>query len=124
DIMIGKGNDPRHYSLFNIKEEDQWDALKEKYNLLNKLWTEENVTWTGNYRSPLTNITTKPRPFQKEIRIWHGSASSKLSTDLAAKHNAPIFSSNAFHPLLQYKKLIDHYYSRLDYYGFNPEEAV
>lgn len=124
DVMIGKGNDPRHYPLFNIKEEDQWDALKEKYNLLNKLWREENITWSGKYRSHLTNFTAKPRPFQKEIRIWHGSASSEISTDLAAQHNAPIFSSNVFHPIPQYGTLINHYRNRLDYYGFNYKEAI
>lgn len=124
DLMIGKGNDPRHYPLFGIKEEEQWEALAEKYDLFKRLWHEENVTWEGKFRTPLTQVTTEPRPLQKNIRIWHGSASSKLSTELAAKNGDPIFSSNTFHPQAKYKALIDHYRERLDFYGYDAKNAI
>ncbi|MET1029941.1 LLM class flavin-dependent oxidoreductase [Domibacillus tundrae] len=124
EMIIGKGNDPRHYPLFGISEEEQWDSLAERYELLRQLWKEENVTWKGKYRPPLDQVTTKPRPFQSSIRIWHGSASSKHSTELAAKYGEPIFSSNTFHPLPKYKELIDHYRERLAYYGHDPKQAV
>lgn len=124
EMMIGKGNDPRHYPLFGIKEEEQWASLAERYDLLKRLWTEENVSWEGTYRPPLFNVTTEPRPFQKQIPIWHGSASSPLSTELAAKNGEPIFSSNAFHPLGKYKELIDHYRERLEYYGYDSNKAI
>lgn len=45
EMIIGKGNDPRHYPLFGISEEEQWDSLDERYHLLRRLWSEENVTW-------------------------------------------------------------------------------
>jgi alkanesulfonate monooxygenase SsuD/methylene tetrahydromethanopterin reductase-like flavin-dependent oxidoreductase (luciferase family) len=124
EMMIGKGNDPRHYPLFGIKEEEQWASLAERYDLLKRLWTEENVSWEGTYRPPLYNVTTEPRPFQKQIPIWHGSASSPLSTELAAKNGEPIFSSNAFHPMGKYKELIDHYRDRLEYYGYDSNKAI
>ncbi|MEH7334695.1 LLM class flavin-dependent oxidoreductase [Neobacillus drentensis] len=124
EMMIGKGNDPRHYPLFGITEEEQWASLAERYDLLKRLWTEENVSWEGNYRSPIYNVTTEPRPYQNQIRIWHGSASSPLSTELAARNGEPIFSSNAFHPMAKYKELIDHYRERLEYYGFDSKKAV
>jgi alkanesulfonate monooxygenase SsuD/methylene tetrahydromethanopterin reductase-like flavin-dependent oxidoreductase (luciferase family) len=124
EMMIGKGNDPRHYPLFGIKEEEQWASLAERYDLLKRLWTEENVSWEGTYRPPLCNVTTEPRPFQKKIPIWHGSASSPLSTELAAKNGEPIFSSNAFHPMGKYKELIDHYRERLEYYGYDSNKAI
>lgn len=53
EMIIGKGNDPRHYPLFGITEEEQWDSMEERYRLLKQLWTEENVTWEGKYRPPL-----------------------------------------------------------------------
>lgn len=124
EMIIGKGNDPRHYSLFGISEEEQWESLDERYYLLKRLWNEENVTWQGKYRTPIKNVTTQPRPFQKQIPIWHGSASSKISTELAAKNGEPIFSSNTFHPIEKYKELIQHYRERLAYYGHNPAHAV
>ncbi|UUZ86820.1 LLM class flavin-dependent oxidoreductase [Paenibacillus sp. P26] len=124
EIIIGKGNDPRHYPLFGITEEEQWDSLAERYALLKRLWNEENVTWQGRYRPRLESVTTQPRPFQRPIPVWHGSASSTLSTELAAKYGEPIFSSNTFHPLAKYKALIDHYRERWAYYGRDPKDAV
>jgi alkanesulfonate monooxygenase SsuD/methylene tetrahydromethanopterin reductase-like flavin-dependent oxidoreductase (luciferase family) len=124
ELIIGKGNDPRHYPLFGLSEEEQWDSLAERYDLLKRLWTEENVSWEGRFRSPLYEVTTQPRPHQKTIRIWHGSASSKLSTELAAKNGDPLFSSNSFHPMEKYKTLIDHYKNRLEHYGHNPMNAI
>lgn len=124
ELIIGKGNDPRHYPLFGITEEEQWESLAERYALLKQLWTEENVTWSGRYRPPLTNVTTQPRPFQPSIPVWHGSASSPLSTELAAKYGEPLFSSNSFHPQAKYKALIDHYRERFAYYGHDPRKAI
>ncbi|SFE41243.1 Flavin-dependent oxidoreductase, luciferase family (includes alkanesulfonate monooxygenase SsuD and methylene tetrahydromethanopterin reductase) [Paenibacillus algorifonticola] len=124
ELIIGKGNDPRHYPLFGITEEEQWESMAERYGLLNRLWTEENVSWEGRYRTPLDKVTTQPRPFQARIPIWHGSASSPLSTELAAKYGEPIFSSNSFHPQAKYKALIDHYRERWAFYGHDPKDAV
>jgi alkanesulfonate monooxygenase SsuD/methylene tetrahydromethanopterin reductase-like flavin-dependent oxidoreductase (luciferase family) len=124
ELIIGKGNDPRHYPLFGIPEEEQWESLAERYALLKRLWNEENVTWEGRYRTPLDNVTTQPRPYQKSIPIWHGSASSPLSTELAAKYGEPIFSSNGFHHMSKYKALIDHYRERWEHYGHDPKDAI
>ncbi|MHA6529977.1 LLM class flavin-dependent oxidoreductase [Paenibacillus sp. BAC0078] len=124
EMIIGKGNDPRHYPLFGITEEEQWESLAERYGLLKRLWTEENVSWEGRYRPALHNVTTQPRPFQSFIPVWHGSASSLLSTELAARYGEPLFSSNSFHPQAKYKALIDHYRERLAFYGHDPKSAV
>ncbi|WP_339322259.1 LLM class flavin-dependent oxidoreductase [Paenibacillus sp. FSL W8-0194] len=124
EMIIGKGNDPRHYPLFGITEEEQWESMAERYRLLKRLWSEENVSWEGKYRPPLEQVTTYPRPYQKAIPVWHGSASSTLSTELAAQFGEPIFSSNSFHPQAKYKALIDHYRERLAHYGHDPARAV
>lgn len=124
ELIIGKGNDPRHYPLFGITEEEQWESLAERYALLKRLWTEEDVTWEGRYRPALDKVTTQPRPYQSSIPVWHGSASSTLSTELAAQYGEPLFSSNTFHPQAKYKALIDHYRERLAYYGYDPARAV
>lgn len=124
ELIVGKGNDPRHYPLFGISEDEQWDSMAERYALLRRLWDEENVTWQGRYRPPLAQVTTAPRPLQQPIPVWHGSASSTRSTELAAQFGEPIFSSNAFHPLAKYKDLIDHYRERWVAYGRDPKDAL
>ncbi|MDH6133509.1 alkanesulfonate monooxygenase SsuD/methylene tetrahydromethanopterin reductase-like flavin-dependent oxidoreductase (luciferase family) [Kitasatospora sp. MAA4] len=123
ELIIGKGNDPRHFALFGLEEEQQWSHLAENYGLLHRLWREEKVTWAGTTRPPLTGVTTHPRPLQQPVPVWHGSATSEQSTDLAARYGDPLFSANSFHPLEKYRALVDHYRERWAHYGRAPEDA-
>jgi alkanesulfonate monooxygenase SsuD/methylene tetrahydromethanopterin reductase-like flavin-dependent oxidoreductase (luciferase family) len=124
DLVIAKGNHAPHYATFGLDPAQQWDVLAEKYDLLRQLWTDENVTWSGNYREPLADVTTQPRPFQQQIRVWHGSATSKETTELAAKYGDPLYSANGFFPRAQYQELIDHYRERWAHYGHPGEPLV
>lgn len=123
-LMVGKGNDPRHFPLFGLDEERQWDYQEEKFELLRKLWYEENVTWSGEFRSPLKDVTTLPRPYHARPRIWHGSATSTQSTELAAKWGDPLFTANGFHPIEKYAALVDHYRRRWEEHGRDPRDAI
>lgn len=120
DLIIGKGNDPVQNRLFGYELDDQWRLNREKYELLRRLLTEEGVTWSGSFRPPLTDATTLPRPYQQPIPVWHGSASSTESTELAARFGEPLFSANAFHPTKKYTQLAAHYRERLAAYGHDP----
>lgn len=64
ELMIGKGNDPRHFPLFGLEESRQWEYQAEKFELLRRLWYEEKVTWSGHHwtRSPPSHdrFTTGP----------------------------------------------------------------
>ncbi|MEU3628152.1 luciferase [Amycolatopsis coloradensis] len=124
ELMIGKGNDPRHFPLFGLEEERQWEYQAEKFALLRRLFLEEGVTWEGEFRAPLTDVTTQPRPFHPRPRIWHGSASSTESTELAAKFGDPLFTANGFHPQQKYADLIDHYRRRWVDHGHDPADAL
>jgi alkanesulfonate monooxygenase SsuD/methylene tetrahydromethanopterin reductase-like flavin-dependent oxidoreductase (luciferase family) len=124
DLIIGKGNDPVQNRLFGYDLADQWELNREKYELLRRLWTEEEVTWSGTVRPPLFGATTLPRPLQQPIPVWHGSASSTESTELAARFGEPLFSANAFHPTKKYTALADDYRERLAAHGHDPACAV
>lgn len=120
ELVIGKGNDPHQNELFGYDLSDQWERNRENYELLRRLWTEESVTWSGRYRPDLVAATSLPRPYQESIRVWHGSASSTESTELAARWGDPLFSANGFHPLETYGRLVDHYRERYEHHGHGP----
>ena len=124
DIIIGKGNDPDQNTLFGYDVDGQWDRNAEKYELLRTLLREEKVNWSGRFRPDLVAATTQPRPLQQPLPIWHGSASSTESTELAAKWGDPLFSANGFHPMSKYAGLIDDYRDRWEAYGRDPADAV
>ncbi|WP_406150466.1 LLM class flavin-dependent oxidoreductase [Streptomyces sp. NBC_01012] len=123
ELVVGKGAEAGHFSLFGLDEERQWDLQKEKYELLRRLWTEEGVDWEGEFRPPLKNVTTVPRPYAGPPRVWHGSATSLNSPELAAKHGDPLFTANAIQPREAYARLIAHYRERFEAYGHDPAGA-
>ncbi|WP_263171668.1 LLM class flavin-dependent oxidoreductase [Streptomyces sp. SCSIO ZS0520] len=123
ELVVGKGAEAGHFALFGLDEERQWDLQREKYELLRRLWREEGVDWTGEFRPPLKGATTLPRPFGDPPRIWHGSATSLHSTELAARYGDPLFTANAIQPRAAYAKLIAHYRERFAEYGHDPARA-
>ncbi|MEV6901616.1 LLM class flavin-dependent oxidoreductase [Amycolatopsis sp. NPDC051372] len=123
EIVIGKGNEARKLPMFGVEPGQQWDQLAEKYELLRRLWREENVTWEGKFRGALDGVTTLPRPYAGAPRVWHGSATTLTSAELAAKWGDPLFSANAIQPRDNYKILIDHYRAEYDRHGHDPRYA-
>ncbi|MFE9249268.1 LLM class flavin-dependent oxidoreductase [Streptomyces sp. NPDC007088] len=123
ELVVGKGAEAGHFDLFGLDEARQWDLQREKYELLRRLWTEEGVDWEGEFRPALKGVTTVPRPYAGLPRIWHGSATSLESTELAAKHGDPLFTANAIQPRAAYARLVAHYRERFEAYGHDPARA-
>ncbi|MBB5778802.1 LLM class flavin-dependent oxidoreductase [Nonomuraea jabiensis] len=124
ELIIGKGNGAAQAQLFHVTAEDQWERNRESYELFRRLWREDKVTWEGRFRPSLTEAETWPRPLQQPVRVWHGSATSKESVDLAARFGDPLFSANVTNPIEPYAELIDHYRERWAHYGHDPAEAL
>lgn len=123
ELVIGKGNEARQLPLFGVEPGQQWDQLAEKYELLRRLWREENVTWEGRFRGALRDATTLPRPFAGAPRVWHGSATTQTSASLAGRWGDPLFSANAIQPRENYRVLIDRYRAEYERHGHDPRYA-
>jgi alkanesulfonate monooxygenase SsuD/methylene tetrahydromethanopterin reductase-like flavin-dependent oxidoreductase (luciferase family) len=124
ELMIGKGNGAAQAQLFHVTGEDQWDRNREGYELFRRLWREDKVTWSGRFRPSLEDAETWPRPLQQPIRVWHGSATSKESVELAAFYGDPLFSANVTNPIEPYAELIQYYRERWEFYGHDPADAL
>nr|WP_296773157.1 LLM class flavin-dependent oxidoreductase [Rhodococcus sp. (in: high G+C Gram-positive bacteria)] len=123
-LIIGKGNGTAQAELFHVTPDDQWDRNREGYELFRELWSNDEVTWSGRFRPSLTKAKALPRPLQERVRIWHGSATSRESVDLAARYGDPIFSANVTNTIEPYAELIRHYRERWEFYGRRPEDAL
>ncbi|MFV8185397.1 MULTISPECIES: LLM class flavin-dependent oxidoreductase [unclassified Streptomyces] len=124
DLIIGKGNGAAQRDLFDVTPEDQWDRNAESYEVFRKIWRQDKVTADTRFRPPLTDAEVWPRPYQRPIRVWHGSATSKESVDLAARYGDPLFSANVTNPIEPYAELIRHYRERWEYYGHDPAQIA
>ncbi|MFJ3717925.1 LLM class flavin-dependent oxidoreductase [Streptomyces sp. NPDC090057] len=124
DLIIGKGNGAARRDLFHVTPEDQWDRNAESYEVFRKIWRQDKVTADTRFRPPLTDAEVWPRPYQQPIRVWHGSATSKESVDLAARYGDPLFSANVTNPIEPYAELIHYYRERWEHYGHDPAQTA
>jgi alkanesulfonate monooxygenase SsuD/methylene tetrahydromethanopterin reductase-like flavin-dependent oxidoreductase (luciferase family) len=120
ELIIGKGNGSAQRELFQVTPEDQWARNAESYEVFRRLWREDKVTADTRFRPPLKDAETWPRPYQRPVRVWHGSATSRESVDLAARYGDPLFSANVTHPVEPYAELIAYYRERWAHYGHDP----
>ncbi|MBB2894347.1 LLM class flavin-dependent oxidoreductase [Flexivirga oryzae] len=120
ELIIGKGNGSAQRDLFAVTEDDQWDRNAESYEVFRSLWRQDKVTADTRFRPALRDAEVWPRPFQQPVRVWHGSATSRASVDLAARYGEPLFSANVTNPIEPYAELIDHYRERWAHYGHDP----
>ncbi|WP_406369122.1 LLM class flavin-dependent oxidoreductase [Streptomyces sp. NBC_00647] len=124
ELIVGKGNGSAQRDLFQVTTEDQWDRNAESYDVFRRIWRQDKVTAATRFRPELSDAEVWPRPLQQPIRIWHGSATSKDSVDLAARHGDPLFSANVTNPIEPYAELIRHYRERWEYYGHDPADIA
>ncbi|MCW2870718.1 LLM class flavin-dependent oxidoreductase [Actinacidiphila oryziradicis] len=124
DLIIGKGNGAAQRELFHVTPEDQWDRNAESYELFRRIWRQDKVTYPSRFRPELNEAEVWPRPLQQPIRIWHGSATSRESVDLAARYGDPLFSANVTNPIEPYAELIRYYRERWEHYGHDPALAT
>jgi alkanesulfonate monooxygenase SsuD/methylene tetrahydromethanopterin reductase-like flavin-dependent oxidoreductase (luciferase family) len=124
ELIIGKGNGTAQRELFHVTPEDQWDRNAESYELFRRIWHDGRVTATPRFRPSLQDAEVWPRPLQQPVRVWHGSATSKDSVDLAARYGDPLFSANVTNPIEPYAELVRYYRERWAYYGHDPAQAA
>jgi alkanesulfonate monooxygenase SsuD/methylene tetrahydromethanopterin reductase-like flavin-dependent oxidoreductase (luciferase family) len=124
ELIIGKGNGEAQRELFHVTPEDQWDRNAESYELFRRIWRQDKVTATPRFRPSLDDAEVWPRPLQQPIRVWHGSATSQESVDLAARYGDPLFSANVTNPIEPYAELVRYYRERWAYYGHDPAAAT
>lgn len=124
ELIIGKGNGTAQRDLFAVTPEDQWARNAESYEVFRRLWREDRVTYDTTFRPPLRDAEVWPRPYQQPIRVWHGSATSRESVDLAARYGDPLFSANLTNPIEPYAELIRYYRERWVAHGHDPAQIA
>jgi alkanesulfonate monooxygenase SsuD/methylene tetrahydromethanopterin reductase-like flavin-dependent oxidoreductase (luciferase family) len=124
ELIVGKGNGSAQRDLFDVTTDDQWERNAESYELFRRIWRQQKVTAQPRFRPELKDAEVWPRPYQNPVRVWHGSATSRESVDLAARYGDPLFSANVTNPIEPYAELVRHYRERWEHYGHDPALAT
>jgi putative FMN-dependent luciferase-like monooxygenase len=126
DLMMGRGNTGPVYPWFGKDIRQGIPLAVENYALLHKLWREEDVDWSGRFRTPLQSFTATPRPLDGVPPfVWHGSIRSPEIAEQAAYYGDGFFANNIFWPRDHFRRLIGLYRERYAHYGHGtPEQAI
>ena len=118
DLMLGRGNTGPVYPWFGQDITKGIDLAVENYDLLHRLWTEDVVDWSGEFRTPLQGFTSTPRPLDGlPPFVWHGSIRSPQIAEQAAYYGDGFFANHIFWPTYHFQRLISLYRERYEHYG-------
>jgi putative FMN-dependent luciferase-like monooxygenase len=117
-LMLGRGNSGPVYGWFGKDLRKGVDLAIENYALLRKLWDEDRVTWEGNFRSPLQNFQSTPRPLNDRAPfVWHGSVRTPEIAEQAAYYGDGYFANHIFGPPQHTARMVGLYRERFEHYG-------
>lgn len=70
EIMVGRGSFIESFPLFGYDLKDYDQLFDAKLDLLLRLREAEQITWSGQHRSPLDGLGVYPRPVQNPLPVW------------------------------------------------------
>jgi alkanesulfonate monooxygenase SsuD/methylene tetrahydromethanopterin reductase-like flavin-dependent oxidoreductase (luciferase family) len=111
ELTVARGVEVATQIAFGISDEHELrPRFDEKLRLLLRLLTEERVTWSGRFRSPLHEVRIEPRPVQKpHPPLWVGGGLSTVSCDLAVDLGLPLSLPSLFCFPEDYLPILDRY---------------
>ncbi|AGP30225.1 LLM class flavin-dependent oxidoreductase [Corynebacterium terpenotabidum] len=125
DLMLGRGNTGPVYPWFGQDIRQGIPLAVENYHLLRRLWREENVNWAGEFRTPLQNFTSTPRPLDGAPPfVWHGSIRSPEIAEQAGYYGDGFFHNNIFWNIEHTRKMVRIYRQRFEKYGHGASEQA
>ncbi|MGH1487934.1 MAG: LLM class flavin-dependent oxidoreductase [Acidimicrobiales bacterium] len=122
EIVAGRGSlFVKTYDGFGQPVETARERYDESVALLARLLREEAVHWSGEFRTPLTGHTTRPRPVG-DMPIWIGAASRESAT-LAADIGGWLMLPTVFGTPEMFRPVVEIYRERWAELGKPEAEA-
>ena len=120
DLGVGRGIFSYIFEAFGQEYADARAQYTEHLDLLLRLWGEDAVSWSGRFRTPLTDIRPEPRPLQvPHPPIWIGGGISPESVDLAADRGLPLILPSVFAPTDFFIPVVERYRERYSAAGYD-----
>jgi len=120
-LIAGRGSLVESFPLFGYDLNDYEDIFEEKLDLLMRLLRDQPVTWSGKFRSPLTDQYLSPPLPVGHLPVWVGVGGSPQSVIRAARYGLPLMLAVIGGPPIRFLPLIELYKRALDRYGKPPQ---
>jgi alkanesulfonate monooxygenase SsuD/methylene tetrahydromethanopterin reductase-like flavin-dependent oxidoreductase (luciferase family) len=126
EMTVARGVEVKARIAFGIDDESDLRArFDENLRLLLRLLTEETVTWSGRFRTPLSDVRVEPRPLQKpHPKISVGGGLSTVSCDVAAALGLPLCLPSLFYFPQDFIAIVERYRARMSTEGWAARPSV
>jgi probable LLM family oxidoreductase len=122
EMVVGRGSSIEAFPLFGYDLQD-YDALfAEKLDLLLNVRANEHVTWSGEFRPPLTGQGVYPRPVQDPLPVWLGVGGTPQSFARAGVLGLPLMVAIIGGDPRRFRSLVDLYREAGSRAGHAPEQ--
>lgn len=110
EIFVGRGSFIESFPLYGYSLNDYEQLFDEKLELLLKINSEENVSWSGKLRAPMQNQTVYPRAKNNgKLPIWRAVGGTPQSVLSAAQLGMPLVVAIIGGMPVQFRNLIEFY---------------
>src|SRR5438309_6718265 len=116
-LIAGRGSLIESFPLFGYNLSDYEELFEEKLDLLMRLLRDQPVTWSGKFRSSLTNQYVSPPLPDGHLPVWVGVGGSPQSVVRAARYGLPLMLAVIGGPPIRFLPLIDLYKRALVKHG-------
>jgi probable LLM family oxidoreductase len=116
-LIVGRGSLTDSFPLFGYDLADYERLFEEKLDLLTRLLRDQPVTWSGDFRSALTDqVVTPPIP-EGHIPTWVGVGGSPRSVVRAARFGLPLMLAIIGGEAARFAPYVELYKRALEEYG-------
>ncbi|MDQ0158893.1 LLM class flavin-dependent oxidoreductase [Alkalibacillus salilacus] len=122
EIVAGRASRVGNFELLGYPLRDYEELYEEKFELLNLINQQEEVTWQGKHRAPLNQARVIPRPKHGSLPIWRAVGGSPSSAVKAGYAGVPMFMAHLGGPASVFKRTVDAYRDAAKQAGHNPDE--
>jgi probable LLM family oxidoreductase len=122
-LIVGRGSLTESFPLFGLDLADYETLFEEKLDLLTRLLRDQPVTWSGKFRSPLTDQFVSPALPAGHVPTWVGVGGSPESVIRAARYGLPLMLAVIGGNPARFAPLVDLYKAALKEYA-QPSQPV
>jgi probable LLM family oxidoreductase len=110
EAILGRGSFVESYPLFGFDTADYDLLFEERLDLFARLLREEQVTWSGQTRTPLADTVVYPRLGPEGLRTWVGVGGSPESVVRVVRHDLQLMLAIIGGDPLRFRPFVDLYH--------------
>ena len=117
-LILGRGSLTESFPLFGYDLSHYEELFEEHLDLFTRLLRDQPVTWSGKFRSALTNQYLSPPLPEGHLPTWVGVGGSPQSVIRAARYGLPLMLAVIGGSPIRFAPLVDLYGRALEKYGY------